>query len=69
MVALARSRAWIDSCTQFEQWVFLKGAMSLHRGRACHAVIVFSRTGDSDTGDFDDPVILAKHGDAPEHLG
>lgn len=31
-----------------------------------HAVIAFSRTGDADTGDFDDPVILARHGDAPE---
>ena len=31
-----------------------------------HAVIAFSRTGDADTGDFDDPVILAKHGDVPE---
>lgn len=34
-----------------------------------HAVIAFSRTGDPHTGDFDDPVILAKHGDVPEHLG
>lgn len=34
-----------------------------------HAVIAFSRTGDPDTGDFDDPVILAKHGEVPEHLG
>ena len=34
-----------------------------------HAVIAFSRTGDPDTGDFDEPVILAKHGDLPEHLG
>jgi hypothetical protein len=33
-----------------------------------HAVIAFSRTGDPDTGDFDDPVILARHGDLPEHL-
>ncbi|HEV7345504.1 MAG TPA: hypothetical protein VGN60_07710 [Devosia sp.] len=31
-----------------------------------HAVIAFSRTGDADTGDFDDPVILARHGDVPE---
>ena len=31
-----------------------------------HAVIAFSRTGDADTGDFDDPVILATHGDVPE---
>lgn len=31
-----------------------------------HAVIAFSRTGDSDTGDFDDPVILATHGDVPD---
>lgn len=31
-----------------------------------HAVIAFSRTGDADTGDFDDPVILAKHGEVPE---
>ncbi|WP_280136754.1 hypothetical protein [Devosia soli] len=23
----------------------------------------FSRTGDADTGDFDDPVVLATHGD------
>lgn len=30
------------------------------------AVIAFSRTGDADTGDFDDPVILATHGDVPE---
>lgn len=29
------------------------------------AVIAFSRTGDADTGDFDDPVILAVHGDVP----
>lgn len=34
-----------------------------------HAVIAFSRTGDPDTGDFDDPVILAKHGEVPEHMG
>lgn len=27
-----------------------------------HGVIAFSRIGDADTGDFDDPVILAKHG-------
>lgn len=26
----------------------------------------FSRTGGADTGDFDDPVILASHGDVPE---
>lgn len=31
-----------------------------------HAVIAFSRTGDADTGDFDDPVILATHGEVPE---
>ncbi|MGV8833274.1 MAG: hypothetical protein ACOH2N_14970 [Devosia sp.] len=31
-----------------------------------HAVIAFSRTGDLDTGDFDDPVILAKFGDVPD---
>lgn len=30
-----------------------------------HAVIAFSRTGDPDTGDFDDPVILARHGEMP----
>lgn len=30
------------------------------------AVIAFARTGDADTGDFDDPVILATHGDVPE---
>lgn len=30
------------------------------------AVIAFSRTGDADTGDFDDPVILETHGDVPE---
>lgn len=30
------------------------------------AVIAFSRTGDPDTGDFDEPVILAKYGDVPE---
>ena len=28
-----------------------------------HAVIAFSRTGDLDTGDFDDPVFLATHGE------
>lgn len=32
------------------------------------AVIAFSRTGDPDTGDFDDPVILAKHGDVPDFV-
>ncbi len=31
-----------------------------------HAVVAFSRTGDADTGDFDDPVILATHGDVPD---
>jgi len=31
-----------------------------------HGVIAFSRTGDADTGDFDDPVILATHGDVPD---
>ena len=31
-----------------------------------HAVIAFSRTGNADTGDFDDPVVLATHGEAPE---
>lgn len=31
-----------------------------------HAVIAFSRTGDLDTGDFDDPVILARHGEVPD---
>lgn len=31
-----------------------------------HGVIAFSSTGDADTGDFDDPVILATHGDVPE---
>lgn len=30
------------------------------------AVIAFSRTGDIDTGDFDDPVIIATFGDVPE---
>ena len=30
------------------------------------AVIAFSRTGDLDTGDFDDPVIMARHGNVPE---
>lgn len=34
-----------------------------------HAVIAFSRKSDPDTGDFDDPVILARHGEVPEHLG
>lgn len=29
------------------------------------AVIAFSRTGDMETGDFDEPVILALHGDVP----
>ena len=29
-------------------------------------VIAFSRTGDTDTGDFDDPVIIATFGDIPE---
>lgn len=29
-------------------------------------VIAFSRTGDLDTMDFDEPVILATHGDVPE---
>lgn len=33
-----------------------------------HAVIAFSRTGDPDTGDFDDPVILAKHGEVPDFV-
>lgn len=32
------------------------------------AVVAFSRTGDMDTGDFDDPVILATHGEVPENL-
>lgn len=31
-----------------------------------HSVIAFSRTGDPDTGDFDEPVILAKFGDVPD---
>ncbi len=31
-----------------------------------HAVVAFSRTGDMDTGDFDDPVILATYGDVPD---
>lgn len=31
-----------------------------------HGVIAFSRTGDADTGDFDDPVILATHGEVPD---
>lgn len=31
-----------------------------------HAVIAFSRTGDADTGDFDEPVILAKFGEVPD---
>lgn len=31
-----------------------------------HGVIAFSRTGDPDTGDFDEPVILARHGDVPD---
>ena len=30
------------------------------------AVIAFSRTGDMDTGDFDDPVILARYGEAED---
>jgi hypothetical protein len=30
-----------------------------------HGVIAFSRTGDADTGDFDDPVVLARHGELP----
>lgn len=29
-------------------------------------VIAFSRTGDLETMDFDEPVILATHGDVPE---
>lgn len=33
-----------------------------------HGVIAFSRTGDADTGDFDDPVILATHGEVPDAL-
>lgn len=32
------------------------------------AVIAFSRTGDPDTGDFDDPVILAKYGEVPDFV-
>lgn len=44
-------------------------AMAERLALSRHAVIAFSRTGDPDTGDFDDPVILAKHGDLPEHLG
>lgn len=30
------------------------------------AVVAFSRKGDPDTGDFDEPVILATFGDVPE---
>jgi hypothetical protein len=30
------------------------------------AVVAFKRKGDPDTGDFDDPVILATFGDVPE---
>lgn len=33
-----------------------------------HGVIAFSRTGDADTGDCDDPVILATHGEIPEAM-
>lgn len=29
-------------------------------------VLVFSQTGDPEMGDFDEPVILARHGDVPE---
>jgi hypothetical protein len=32
------------------------------------AVIAFSRTGDPDTGDFDEPVILAKYGEVPDFV-
>lgn len=31
-----------------------------------HSVIAFSRTGDLDTGDFDEPFIIAKFGEVPE---
>ncbi|MHA6690565.1 hypothetical protein [Devosia sp. A449] len=44
-------------------------AMAERLALSRHAVIAFSRTGDTETGDFDDPVILAKHGAVPEHLG
>lgn len=44
-------------------------AMAERLALSRHAVIAFSRTGDPDTGDFDDPVILAKHGAVPDHLG
>jgi hypothetical protein len=29
-------------------------------------VLVFAQTGDPEMGDFDEPVILARHGDTPE---
>lgn len=41
-------------------------AMAERMALSRHAVIAFSRTGDLDTGDFDDPVILARHGEVPE---
>jgi hypothetical protein len=41
-------------------------AMAERLSATRHAVVAFSRTGDSDTGDFDDPVILAVHGEVPE---
>ena len=44
-------------------------AMAERLALSRHAVIAFSRSGDLDSGDFDDPVILAKHGAVPEHLG
>lgn len=44
-------------------------AMAERLALSRHAVIAFSRTGDPDTGDFDDPVILATHGAVPDHLG
>ncbi len=44
-------------------------AMAERLALSRHAVIAFSRTGDKETGDFDDPVILATHGAVPEHLG
>ncbi|ODT80609.1 MAG: hypothetical protein ABS76_15640 [Pelagibacterium sp. SCN 64-44] len=44
-------------------------AMAERLALSRHAVIAFSRTGDKETGDFDDPVILAMHGAVPDYLG
>jgi hypothetical protein len=44
-------------------------SMAERLSSGCAGVLAFSRSGDPDTGDFDDAAVLVRYGDVPEEIG